>query len=162
MPWWLWLGTIKTSVMIPYYNHSLDNVVIFGAVMKSAMIRFDSIQGPAIDKDDIICPLNTVTEEAATAYFYAFEHRKITHKINKWEQQVSKPKVFPHSWFIPERGVNILILLLLAACHYLPGTSTIWILERRCMWMDTEGAKWAQSKEINVFTLHGSHWIVDH
>lgn len=91
------MGKIKTSVMIPYYNHSLDHVVIFATVMKSAMIRFDSIKGPAIDKDDIICPLNTVTEEAAVAFFYAFGHRKTTHKINKREQQVGKPQVFPHS-----------------------------------------------------------------
>lgn len=83
--------------MIPYYNHSLDNVVIFAAIMKSAMIQFDSIQGPAIDKDEIICPLNTVTEEAAAAFFYAFGHRKNTHKIDKREQQISKPKVFPRS-----------------------------------------------------------------
>lgn len=61
--------------MIPYYNHSLDHVVIFATVMKSAMIRFDSIKGPAIDKDDIICPLNTVTEEAAVAEVHVDGHR---------------------------------------------------------------------------------------
>ena len=37
-----------------------------------------------------------------------------------------KPKIFPHCCLIPERGVHIFIVLFLAACHHLPGTSTVW------------------------------------
>lgn len=51
-----------------------------------------------------------------------------------------RPKIFLHCWFIPERGVNILIILFLAACHDLPGASAVWMFGKEAR-LDRRGDK---------------------
>lgn len=67
-----------------------------------------------------------------------------------WPVFSLKSKIFPNCGFIPERGVNFLIVFFLLSCQYLPVASNFKIKVYLKRMMD------------DVLTLHWWYWIVEH